>query len=107
MKFIITIAIISFSLLNANGYKILGVFPTAATSHYSIGFSLMKGLAEKGHDVTFIAPYKEKQHIPNLRTIHVPEGVTFMDGKLSTKSSSQRITFIFCRSQKRNIKDQR
>ncbi|KAJ3642485.1 hypothetical protein Zmor_025265 [Zophobas morio] len=40
--------------------KILGVFPLTARSHYILGSSLMKGLAEHGHDVTIITPFIEK-----------------------------------------------
>ncbi|KAJ3642482.1 hypothetical protein Zmor_025265 [Zophobas morio] len=40
--------------------KILGVFPMPSPSHYILGSSLMKGLAEQGHDVTVIAPFVEK-----------------------------------------------
>lgn len=40
--------------------RILGIFPTSGRSHYILGSSLMKGLAEKGHDVTVISPYPEK-----------------------------------------------
>ena len=40
--------------------KILGVFPMAAPSHYILGNNLMRGLAEKGHDVTVISPFTEK-----------------------------------------------
>lgn len=39
--------------------KILGVFPIADKSHYILGSSLMKGLAEKGHDVTVITFFGE------------------------------------------------
>ncbi|KAJ3642483.1 hypothetical protein Zmor_025265 [Zophobas morio] len=40
--------------------KILGVFPVPARSHYILGNSLMKGLAEGGHEVTIIAPFVDK-----------------------------------------------
>ncbi|XP_018579875.1 UDP-glucuronosyltransferase 2B15-like [Anoplophora glabripennis] len=42
------------------GARILGVFPFFAPSHYILGSTLMKGLAEAGHDVTIISPFKEK-----------------------------------------------
>ncbi|KAL5273665.1 UGT2A1.2 family protein [Megaselia abdita] len=66
-------------LANVSSYKILGVFPFAATSHYIVGSSLMKGLAEKGHDVTIIAAFKEKSPIKNFKTILVPEAVALME----------------------------
>ncbi|RZC32757.1 UDPGT and/or Glyco tran 28 C domain containing protein, partial [Asbolus verrucosus] len=56
------IALLLFVLIlnNAQSAKILGIFPVPAPSHYILGSALMKGLAEKGHDVTFISPYREK-----------------------------------------------
>lgn len=69
--------------MRTHAFKILGVFPTAATSHFSIGSSLMKGLAEKGHDVTLIAAYKEQSHIPNYKTVLVTRAIPFMDGKIT------------------------
>ena len=41
--------------------KILGIFPAPSRSHYILGSALTKGLAEKGHDVTVISAYGEKQ----------------------------------------------
>ncbi|KAL5273667.1 UGT2A1.2 family protein [Megaselia abdita] len=67
-----SIFIISCFLTNLScAYKILGVFPVGAKSHYIIGQSLMKGLAEKGHEVTVISPYKESSPIANYRTVQV------------------------------------
>ncbi|CAH1381348.1 unnamed protein product [Tenebrio molitor] len=40
--------------------RILGVFPGPIPSHYFLSNSLMKGLAEKGHDVTMISPFVDK-----------------------------------------------
>ncbi|KAJ8980274.1 hypothetical protein NQ317_005132 [Molorchus minor] len=40
--------------------RILGVFPFAGRSHYILGNSLMRGLAEAGHDVTVISPFEDK-----------------------------------------------
>lgn len=79
---LITVYILICSLLvSANANKILGVFPIAAASHFSIGSSLMKGLAEKGHDITLIAAYKDKSPIPKYKTVFVSEAVSYMDGK--------------------------
>lgn len=41
--------------------KILGIFPTAVPSHYTLSSKLMKSLAEKGHDVTVISPFFERE----------------------------------------------
>jgi hypothetical protein len=44
----------------AHSARILGVFPVASPSHYILGNSLLKGLAEKGHDVTIVSPYDDE-----------------------------------------------
>lgn len=51
--------------------KILGVFPLAAPSHFFLGFRLMKELADRGHEVTFINPYPQKTPIKNLKDVSV------------------------------------
>lgn len=52
--------------------KILGVFPTMAKSHFIVGSALMKGLAERGHDVSVISPFPQKTPLKNYRDIDTP-----------------------------------
>lgn len=56
-----------------SAYKILGVFPTFAPSHYKLGHSLMKGLADAGNSVTVISPYRLSHPIHNYREIYVED----------------------------------
>lgn len=56
-----------------NSYNILGVFPTLSTSHYILGHSLMKGLANAGNNVTVISPYRLTKPIQNYRAIYVED----------------------------------
>ncbi|XP_056641411.1 UDP-glycosyltransferase UGT5-like isoform X1 [Diorhabda sublineata] len=51
--------IIISSLKICHSAKILGVFMVAAKSHYSLGNSLLRGLADGGHNVTMISPYED------------------------------------------------
>ncbi|KAG5893417.1 hypothetical protein JTB14_024330 [Gonioctena quinquepunctata] len=55
----------------ANGAKILGVFPYCAHSHFTLGFTLMKELADRGHEVTFINSFPQKNPIKNLRDVPI------------------------------------
>lgn len=66
---------------STEGARILGVFPFAAHSHYALGSRLMKALAEKGHDVTIIAPYREKNPPKNYREIFLEGVVEQMEGE--------------------------
>ncbi|CAG9767342.1 unnamed protein product [Ceutorhynchus assimilis] len=44
-----------------NCARILGVFPLPWGSHYILGTKLLRGLAEAGHDITMITPYRYKE----------------------------------------------
>lgn len=45
-------------------YKILGVFPLTGPSHFAMFGQLMKGLAEKGHEVDVVSYFPQKTPIP-------------------------------------------
>lgn len=49
--------------------KILGIFPNAGYSQYILGSSLMKQLADKGHQVTIISPFSLKNKVENIKEI--------------------------------------
>lgn len=55
----------------ADAARILGIFPVAAYSHYALGSALMKALAEKGHEVSIITPFREKNPPKNYREIYL------------------------------------
>lgn len=61
--------------------KILGVFHTSAESHYIAGGALMKGLAEKGHNVTVISAFPQDKQLKNFHDVTVPSLVKFHDSK--------------------------
>ncbi|KAI4462086.1 UDP-glucosyltransferase [Holotrichia oblita] len=44
-----------------------------STSHYTIGHSLAKGLAARGHQVTFAAPFEKKESIKNLKSVYLED----------------------------------
>lgn len=52
-----------------NGLKILCLSPIAAQSHYTIVLTLAQGLAERGHEVTLVAPFELKEPTKNLRNL--------------------------------------
>ncbi|CAG9834237.1 unnamed protein product [Diabrotica balteata] len=60
LTLILSLALIFSSVDYVSPYKILGVFPFGAPSHYFLGNELMKGLASAGHDVTMITVFEEK-----------------------------------------------
>lgn len=82
MRFLIVIALFLtiLQIQSGNGYKVLGVFPTMAKSHYITGNGLMKALAAAGHEVTVMSAFKESKPIKNYRGIYVGGVVEAMSG---------------------------
>lgn len=65
----VVIFLVFIGIVNVNGYKILGVFPTPGKSHWIIGHSVMKTLADAGHSVTVISAFPLKTPIENYRDV--------------------------------------
>ncbi|KAF5275119.1 hypothetical protein FQR65_LT16780 [Abscondita terminalis] len=59
------------------GARILGVYQVPSYSHYQLGDVLLKELAKRGHDVTVISPYEEKEKIENYRTVVLTGAIEF------------------------------
>nr|AVT42215.1 UDP-glucuronosyltransferase 40AC1 [Lissorhoptrus oryzophilus] len=55
--------IVSF-LCVVQGAKILGLFPVPGKSHYILESTLMKALADVGHDVTLVSPFPKENYQP-------------------------------------------
>lgn len=73
------IACVVCLLHSASAYKILGVLHFSAKSHFIVGSALMKGLIEKGHEVTVISPFPLKKPIKNYHDIPVPSVLKVME----------------------------
>lgn len=67
----ILFALISIEIAYVKSYKILGITPIAAPSHYIVNRALMRGLAADGHEVTLISPFKDENPPPNYNEIHL------------------------------------
>lgn len=80
--FVSSTLVFAFLLGSGNGYKILGIFPTSAPSHYITGSALMKGLAAAGHEVTVISPFPQARPLKNYRDITVDGVIEIMSGKI-------------------------
>ncbi|BFF90238.1 UDP-glucuronosyltransferase 2B14-like [Drosophila madeirensis] len=53
--------------------RILALFPIPSPSHYYYALPYLKSLAMKGHQVTSLNPYPQKQPMENFRDIPIPE----------------------------------
>lgn len=79
MKKIIIIFLLICAFLHiANSYRILAVAAVPSKSHYYITHALMKALAEEGHDVTVISPFKAKKPIKNYKEVILENSLDLM-----------------------------
>lgn len=69
---IILLAVVLASFSFCDSAKILGVFTSPAKSHLIIHTSVIKALADKGHDVTIITTVPVNDKVKNYRHILVP-----------------------------------
>ncbi|KRT79305.1 glucuronosyltransferase, partial [Oryctes borbonicus] len=69
MRLISVILCVFLSFCTIDGFKILCIAPAMSHSHYTLASTLAKDLAKRGHEVTILAPYKEKEPVENLRSL--------------------------------------
>ena len=62
--------------------NILGVFPFPTESHHILGNSLLGNLAKRGHNVTYVSPFKIKGTIPNFTHLGIPELLQYKEGNI-------------------------
>lgn len=82
-KLLAVIALFLVHVSVSESYKILGIFHTHSKSHYIAGGALMKGLAEKGHDVTVISPFPQEKPLANFHDVTVLGIDALIEGKLN------------------------
>lgn len=98
MKWFQVLLIVGSFYCNASGYRILGILPVPSKSHYYIGHNLLKGLAQQGHDVTVISPFKEEKPINNYKEVFL-ENVWVKSresNKYGFNSIIFQLKFVFC-----------
>lgn len=72
--------LVAFTVLNgAHGLKILGVFPYPGPSHFICFEPLMKALAEKGHEVTVVSHFPQKNGVGNYTDIVLEDSAAWRD----------------------------
>jgi hypothetical protein len=87
MKFLLIFLILfsdSFLTSNAKVVEVLGVLPFDSTSHFKIGESIMKSLAEFFHNVTVISQHPQKEELYFFKDVSIAYGTSdfeFGNGK--------------------------
>ncbi|XP_065368553.1 uncharacterized protein LOC135961001 [Calliphora vicina] len=67
------------SVDHLESYKFLGVLHFSSKSHFIVGSALMRGLVEKGHEVTVISPFPLKKPLKNYHDVPVPSVLKIME----------------------------
>lgn len=115
------LVIIQSMAKESNGSNILGVFTSHSPSHLIIHMSIMRTLAERGHNVTVLSPMPPKVTHENIKHIVVPmsaedekvldEGVSGMvktnHSFSSMMSSASKSQSILMNKQVEVLEDQR
>ncbi|XP_065216827.1 UDP-glucosyltransferase 2-like [Planococcus citri] len=71
-----------FSIYPSNGFKILGIFPLPAKSHFTCNNAIMKSLIDAGHEVTVITSFPKQASAENYSSIiDVSEGEIIFVGQ--------------------------
>ncbi|XP_028144498.1 UDP-glycosyltransferase UGT5-like [Diabrotica virgifera virgifera] len=68
-----TFVLVQSVFVLTESYKILGVCPMPAHSHFTLEFRLLKALADRGHEVVSINSHPQKEKIKNFRDVSVEE----------------------------------
>lgn len=67
-----SLLLILFSCSNySTSYQILGILPFETKSHFAIGESIMKALAEFFHNVTVVSPYPQNQELHFFKDVSI------------------------------------
>lgn len=71
-----------FTFESTSAYRILGIFHTKSKSHYQFGSDLFTALANQGHEVTLVSPYRAANVNVNFTQIVLDDGTgNSNDGK--------------------------
>lgn len=72
---------VAVALQVASSAKILTILPMAVKSHSILFDRLIKELAKRGHDITYITPFESKEPTKNIKEIIIPDLRQLLMGK--------------------------
>uniref|UniRef100_A0A182X8K0 Uncharacterized protein n=1 Tax=Anopheles quadriannulatus TaxID=34691 RepID=A0A182X8K0_ANOQN len=79
VAFLCLVFVIGNNRVEVESAKILGIFPTASKSHWILGSSLLKELAQDGHEVTMISPFPLKNAPKTYRDVNIAYNTNLFD----------------------------
>lgn len=94
MKSVLFVLILSLLVSCLKCAKILGVFPAPGYSQYILAEALMIEVANRGHQVTVISPYKPNNQPRNYKTILTDDVIQNSDGNFIKQNLKKLINFF-------------
>lgn len=88
MKWFFNYLLIIVLIPSMNGYKILGLFPHPATSHFNVFKPILRGLADAGHEVTVVSHFPDPSPSKNYKDLTLP-------GETLTNAISLQVSLRF------------
>ncbi len=86
MKFIAKLILIIALIPLINGFKVLGIFPHPATSHFNVFQPILRRLADNGHEVTVVSHFPDPNPPANYKDLKLP-------GETLTNAISLQVSF--------------
>ncbi|XP_037817468.1 UDP-glucosyltransferase 2-like [Lucilia sericata] len=93
--FTISTIISTTLIIQTNGAKILSIFGYPGPSQYIMASALLKGLAERGHEITSISTFPQKTPVKNFRDIAVMENSKLFESLMSTAVGEKKEKTFF------------
>ncbi|CAG9863774.1 unnamed protein product [Phyllotreta striolata] len=88
--------IIFLSLLwGIEGSHILGIFSTPDVDHFMLGSRLMEALAQKGHQITFVAPFTPEFQNENVTTVEILQEIELQEVNKLYTNFMERVNMNF------------
>lgn len=86
--------VLILTILNtgADGSRILGIFPSPVRSHFVMFESLVKGLAEKGHQVDVISYFSQSKQMRNIKEISIRDGLPAKQNNVTYEKATGRMS---------------
>lgn len=75
LRFLLSLLMLTASFNYINCYNILGIFIHPGKSHFDMFYPLMRSLAERGHNVTVISHFPDKNPVQGYKDV-VLEGLS-------------------------------
>lgn len=75
LRLLLSFLVLTATFNDIKCYNILGIFIHPGKSHFDMFYPLMRGLAERGHNVTVISHFPDKNPLPGYKDV-VLEGLS-------------------------------